>query len=566
MSSKMSGVEDRRINIACCLLIVLAVLTNFSAINLTFFTDDPALYGSIAKQLIYKHEFLQLSSYGNDWLDKPHLPFWLIFFSFKLFGISNWSYRLPALICFLGSLAYTYLFTKRFYPILVALMAVLIVSTSLHIIMSNADVRAEPFLMCFIIGAIFHLARLENKFTLPDLILAALLTAFSIMTKGIFLIVPIYGALIGQLLLTKKLSGLFKSRWLILFLINLLFITPEIYALYLQFDLHPQKLVFNRHHVSGLKWFFWDSQFGRFFNGGPIRRSSGNIFFFTHTLLWAYAPWCILFFYAIFKNIQSLIKGVKLNEYYTLSGGLITLLLFSVSGFQLPFYTNILFPLFSIITANSIYTQFAGISGKKFTLTALCTYIIAFPVLIIIIDHFLQPANNGCFIAALIVLGVCCVLIIMIDLIIIQKAFILSCIVMVFTGFFLNFFLQPIIVAYKAEPKAADFVNRRITGTQQIYSLSSSNNGFQFYCNRPVKLADPGEFDNGSIDGNSIFYATQDQIDLLTRKNHPLTVVQSFWNYPHESILPAFINFKTRNSTLQRVYLIRQTGNRRFIK
>ena len=89
------------------LLLVLAILVNLFTINTSFFTDDPGLYGSIAKQLIYKHQFWQLFTYGNDWLDKPHLPFWLVLISFKIFGIHTWTYKLPALLCFLLSLLYT---------------------------------------------------------------------------------------------------------------------------------------------------------------------------------------------------------------------------------------------------------------------------------------------------------------------------------------------------------------------------------------------------------------------------------------------------------------------------
>jgi len=53
------------------LLFILALIVNFSGIGQKFFTDDPALYASIAKNLIYKKDFLQLFTYNQDWLDKP---------------------------------------------------------------------------------------------------------------------------------------------------------------------------------------------------------------------------------------------------------------------------------------------------------------------------------------------------------------------------------------------------------------------------------------------------------------------------------------------------------------
>src|ERR1700740_2110099 len=111
------------------LLFVLALMVNFSGFNLGFFTDDPGLYASISKNLLYRKEFFELFTYNQDWLDKPHFPFWMVLLSFKLFGISVWAYRLPALLFFLLTLRYTYLFSKKFYGEHIGWIAVLIVAT-----------------------------------------------------------------------------------------------------------------------------------------------------------------------------------------------------------------------------------------------------------------------------------------------------------------------------------------------------------------------------------------------------------------------------------------------------
>src|SRR5947209_617937 len=83
------------------LLFVLALVVNFAGINVKFFTDDPGLYASISKNLLNRHDFFELFTYDQNWLDKPHFPFWMVLISFKLFGISAWAYRLPALLFFL---------------------------------------------------------------------------------------------------------------------------------------------------------------------------------------------------------------------------------------------------------------------------------------------------------------------------------------------------------------------------------------------------------------------------------------------------------------------------------
>jgi 4-amino-4-deoxy-L-arabinose transferase-like glycosyltransferase len=537
------------------LLLVLALIVNFSGINVKFFTDDPGLYAAIAKNLIYKKDLLSLFSYNQDWLDKPHLPFWLVWCSFKLFGISVWAYRLPALMFFILNLVYTYLFSKKYYGIETAIIAVLIVMTSQSILMSNTDVRAEPYLMALVIGSIFHISQLEERFSCTHLLLAALLTACAIMTKGLFVIAAIYGGLAGQFIFKKKLKQLFSFKWLLLFLLTLVFILPEIYALYVQFDTHPEKVVFGRQHVSGIKWFLWDSQFGRFVNSGPITHKSGDVFFFVHTLLWAFAPWCLLFYYAVFKNIKQVFKKRQLAEYYVLSGGLLLLLLFSLSGFQLPFYTNTIFPLFAIITAPYCYKQL-GRFGTKFRKIGLWLYIILLPLAIVLMNYFLQPPGEVFFIVD------CLAMAILVCLIAFQynpgyqKVFMLSCVMALFANFYLNTTLYPQMAAYSGQIAAADFINQNTYKKYHIYSLRTENNVFQFYCNRPVDFIPLEKFNALKVTDSSAFYVNQPSMDILLQSHVKFRLMKAFVNYPQENISLNFINKKARYKALGQVYLI----------
>ena len=537
-------------------VLILAIGVNFAGINAQFFTDDAGLYASIAKNLVYKHEFFQLFTYNRDWLDKPHFPFWCVFFSFKLFGISVWAYRLPALLFFLLSLLYTWLFTRRFYGWQTAIVAVLILATALNTVLSNTDVRAEPYLMGLITGGIYHIARLNERFSLKHLLLAALLTAFAVMTKGIFVAVAIYGALLGQLLLQKQIKSIFQWKWLVLALLTLIFTLPEFYALYVQFDLHPEKTVFGRQHVSGIRWFLWDSQFGRFVNNGPIsRKTPGNIFFYGHTLLWAFAPWCLLFYYAVFKKIKAIYKGKPLPEYFALSGGLLLLLLFSVSRFQLPFYTNAIFPLFAVVTAPVCVDQLSKF-GEKFRLISQWVFILGLPVLVIVLNILLKPWNNFYIISDVLLFGLAGVLIVVKVKGIPHRVFLLSCISVLFAGFYVNTVFVNEIMPYKGQIAAAAYINQNEPNHAQVYVLNAENNLFQFYCNRPVDLLPLEQFGSFVPIAQTVFYANQQTIDQLNRQHAAFKILRVFVDYPKENVLPAFINRNTRMQTLGRVYLL----------
>jgi 4-amino-4-deoxy-L-arabinose transferase-like glycosyltransferase len=538
------------------LLFVLALAVNFAGIGVKFFTDDPGLYASIAKYLIYKKDIWQLYTYNRDWLDKPHFPFWAIFVSFKLFGISEFAYRLPALLFFMLGLLYTYLFARKYYNREIAIMAVLILLTALNTILGNTDTRAEPYLMGLIIAGIYHIACLEERFSYKDLLLAALFTAFAIMTKGIFVVVAIYGSLIGQLVFQKRLKSLFQAKWLWLIVLTAIFTLPEFYALYIQFDLHPEKTVFGTTHVSGIKWFLWDSQFGRFVNNGPIiRKTSGSIIFYVHTLLWAFAPWCLLFYYAVFKNLKAIFQRSAAIEYYALSGGLLLLLLFSVSRFQLPFYTNAVFPLFAIVTAPFCFDQLSKF-GTKFRLISQWAFVILLPAAVIFLHILLKPAGRLFFIVDLVWFGALMLIIAIKIREAHLKVFFFNCTAALFAGFYINAGLYNEILPYKGQIKAAEYLNLKPFSGFHLYVVNAENNIFQFYCKRPVDLVPEGQFNNFKPAEPSIFYVNQRSMDYLKQTHADFKIIRSFLDYPTENIQLNFINKATRDSALGHVYLI----------
>jgi 4-amino-4-deoxy-L-arabinose transferase-like glycosyltransferase len=538
------------------LLFVLALIVNFLGLNVKFFTDDPGLYASIAKNLLHKNAFFQLFTYNRDWLDKPHFPFWAILLNFKLFGVSAWAYRLPALLFFVLSLVYTYLFARKYYGWEIAMVAVLILMTSLHVMMSNTDVRAEPYLMGLLMGSIYHISRLGERFSFSDFLLTALLTACAIMTKGMFVLVAIYGSLIGQFVFQNKFKQLFRLKWILLVVLTVIFTFPEFYALYIQFDLHPEKTVFGTHHVSGIKWFLWDSQFGRFVNNGPInRKSPGSIFFYLHTLLWAFAPWCLLLYYAIFKNIKEIYLKKKLPEYYALTGGLLLLLLFSLSRFQLPFYTNAVFPLFAVVTAPFCVNQLNKFE-TKFRLIGQWIFVILLPVAILMVTFYLKPAYNLLFVIGGVVLVIIALLIFLKIKEAQKRVFFLNCIAALLVGFYLNTVFYNEIIPYKGQIAAAEYINQNQSDTAQVYTVNAENNIFQFYCKKPVSLFPVEEFNSYKPPGASVFYVNQQSMDYLKKTHADFKIIISFINYPKEPLLPAFINKTTRYSVLDHVYLI----------
>jgi len=532
----------------------LAILINTAGIGIKFFTDDPGLYAVLARTMAQTNNFSDLMYHGRDWLDKPHFPFWVIAVSFKIFGFNTIAYKLPALLFFFMSVAYTFKLTKKFYDQATALIAILLLLTAQHVLISNTDVRAEPYIMGLLVGSVYHFYKVKERFRFTDILLAALFAACAVMTKGIYLLIPIGIAIIGNYLFKKDYKGLFSWKWLLAVILVCLFTLPEIYTLYIQFDLHPEKVVFNHTGISGIHWFLWDSQFGRFNNNSYIRNGHGSIFFFLHTLLWAYAPWAIIFFYALLKNIRQIIKGIPQPEYVCISGGLLMLLIFSISKFQLPFYTNILFPFFSVITAVFIRRLTAGAEFKFFRITQ---YILSGLLLLILVLLNIIFAPEYAWVGLLII-AVLCLLVYYIFKTggpAYQPVLLFTCCAVIAVNSWIIAIVYPTLVRYRGDVSSAAYINQHYPGQPLITNVST--NGLDFYLHQPVNTFTNPDTLNTPGFKNKLILTDQNTIGQLKKNHIQFTYLQTFWNYPNENLTPTFLVKANREKALNQLFLIR---------
>ncbi len=466
------------------ILIALAVFANFAPLFVTIIGGDGTLYASISKTMALNNDYVNLYAEGRDWLDKPHFPFWITAFSFEVFGIYGWSYKLPGILFLMMGAWYTYLFGKKLYNKQTGLVAALILLTAEHILLSSNDVRAEPYLTGLIIGSVYHFVCLHERYRLKDLLLASLFAACAVMTKGIFALLPIGGAILGHLALRRELKSLLQPRWFAAVACTLLFILPELYCLWLQFDQHPEKVVFGQTGVSGVRFFFWDSQFGRFFNTGPIK-GKGDPSFFIHTSLWAFLPWSILMFIAVGKRFSKFKK--RGLEWYSFFAAMLTFLLFSLSRFQLPHYLNIVFPFFAVLTADYLLSlKTAQVQQRILTLqTVLVILLIAGGVLL---QVFYQPTRSGW-----ILLGIggaaTAYFIYRKGQPATRKAIVLSALGITVINLYLFWILYPDLLKYQAGSEAAFIANSKYPGVK-VVQYKQASYPLEFYTKAPVSKID----------------------------------------------------------------------------
>lgn len=534
-------------------LATVGILLNAAGLFPPILEPDGTLYASIAKVMAQSGDFVNLYAVGTDWLDKPHFPFWVTAASFRIFGINTVAYKFPALLFFVASVGYTYLFARLTYPKLVAQVATLVLLTAFHGVLSNFDVRAEPYLMGLIMGAVYHFWR--GRGNSLHLLLGSLFTGCALMTKGVFVLVPIGAGLVLHWLLTGQWRELLKPRWYLAVALSFLFTIPEIYCLYEQFDLHPEKVVFGGKNVSGVRFFFWDSQFGRFFNTGPIK-GAGDKLFFVHTLLWAFLPWSLPLYVGVGQALAGLVRRQRaLPEYVSLGSGLATFALFSLSGFQLPHYMNIVFPFFAILTAQFLVSLTpAALHRWTIGQTVLGLILVGLSIGLLLIA---QPNQIG-----LVVGWVVAITLITFTLLrstnlrslvgrMVGTMLVLACV--------LNLSIYPTLMQYQAGMTAARYVNDQPGLAQRPTLLYMPGTGvgggsfwsYEFYASGPTRyVRSDSALRLWVRPGPQRVFTTTEFADALVARGFGIRRVAVFPYYHVSQLSYAFLNRDTRAGTL----------------
>ncbi len=511
---------------------------------------DGALYASIAKNIVVKNDWLNLYVRGSDWLDKPHLPFWIIAISFKLLGISSFAYKLPSFAFGLVGAYYCYLFARELFNEKVALISALITLTPLHFLISTFDVRAEIYLMCFCIAAIYHFFN-AKEICNWHLLAGSIFSACAVMTKGIFILVPLFAGFIIYWVLTKQIQQIFKPKWWIAILLIVIFISPELYSLYQQFDLHPEKLVFGQHNVSGIKFFFWDSQFGRFFNTGPIK-GKGDSSFFLHTLVWAFLPWSVLLYAAVVNLFKK--KNETPTAYILVwSTALVTFLIFSLSKFQLPHYIIIIFPQLAIITA----VYLVNLKEKSIKIFFIIQNVIYITVSLLLILLALWYKVNFSAICVVVLVIILLVSFVVVNGKSVKTIIIRGVLTAAGLSIFLWLFFYPSLLNYQSGMQAANWLNQKYPALKPKVLLETDAFSFDLYTEAEVDyLWSYTQLKDINKQHGLIIYLSE--IDLPTvQKNYKAKILKTFYYYRITKLKAKFINYKTREQTLKRFYLVK---------
>jgi 4-amino-4-deoxy-L-arabinose transferase-like glycosyltransferase len=75
--------------------------------------DEPR-YAQVAREMLARHDYITPILWGQPWLEKPALYYWRAMFSFREFGVHDWSARLPSASFAFILITLIYLHIRRF--------------------------------------------------------------------------------------------------------------------------------------------------------------------------------------------------------------------------------------------------------------------------------------------------------------------------------------------------------------------------------------------------------------------------------------------------------------------
>ncbi len=356
------------------LLFSLLALVYAIGLFVPLMDNDSAHHAVIALRMYLTGDYVSLIDHGKDYLDKPHLHFWLAAWSYSIFGVTGFAYKLPSfLFTILGTYS-TFRLGKSLYNAETGRLAALITASAFAYILANNDVRMDAILTASIIFSTWQLVAWVQHKKAINAVGAALGLALGFCTKGhIGVVIPAAGVFF-YILYRKDWKSFYHPQLLLILLSFAVFIAPVVYCYYLQFDLHPEKLIRGESGRSGVEFILWKQNFERFQGDSFGADGKNDYLFFFHSFLWAFAPWSLLAFLAFFRRLKSF--ATRQWEWLTLATFAAMLLLMTFSGFKLPHYLTIIFPATAVLTAAYLMEERAkgkSLKGLLITQVVLCT-------------------------------------------------------------------------------------------------------------------------------------------------------------------------------------------------
>lgn len=538
--------------------IVLAII-HFTAVRVDVMDVDAAQYAEMSREMLERSNWLELYDRGRDYLDKPPFLFWASAFSMKLFGVSNFGYKLPSILLALWAIFGTYRLARLLYDEGTARMAAFILGCCQGMFLMTNDVRTDTILMSFTITAIWLLKEWDLYGRFRDLCLGAAAIACGMMTKGpVALMVPVF-CFASDWALKREWRKFFRPHYLLALLVIGILLVPMSIGLYQQFDAHPEKIIDGKTGTSGLKFFFWTQSFGRI-TGENTWDNGAPFGFLFENMLWSFLPWIALFSVAMLIAVKDLVlQGFRLRpgqEWMTVGGFILAYLSLASSNYQLPHYIFVAFPLAAIMVAALLKQFFDGRYPVLYRVMKYLQLLVGALLLVASLLTFTFVFEAGSVWLVLWVSCVACWLVVVVHKRIRGKIFWYGAVAILAANIFMTNHFYYRLLGYQAGSNLGRVILVKDIPADKIIlaDISDPLDAMHFYARRAVvQRTDTLP----PVRRGDYWVTTADCISDVQRRGFDVDVIDQGLYYKVSELTPEFLNPATRAQTLKQYYFVR---------
>src|SRR5450432_3331946 len=272
------------------LILLLWTVIYFASIFTPPLLDDvDTIHAEAAREMVLRHDWVTLYTDGIRYLEKAPLMYWSVAASYEIFGVHDWSTRLPLMLGVLALLLATYVLGTRAYGERGGFYSAVVLATCLGpYIFTRFQLPDIIVGLWMALSALFFLRSLDQE--RPSRWVCwgfAATCALNVLTKSLIgLVVPL-GAIFLYLLITGNLLRILRLR---LFSSSLVFLVIAAPWHILAAMRNPSQGA-----VKGFLWFYFvNEQFLRYMNKRvPLGYDTVPLLIFWGlTILWL-APWMV---------------------------------------------------------------------------------------------------------------------------------------------------------------------------------------------------------------------------------------------------------------------------------
>ncbi|HSQ56315.1 MAG TPA: glycosyltransferase family 39 protein, partial [Gemmata sp.] len=279
---------------------------------------------------------------------KPVMLYWLMRASYDMFGVSEWSARLPSALAACLAVLLTYELARRMFSSATALLSGVVLTSVVQFGLLSHAATPDATLLLFTVLTYLAFWVGHTNDSRGWWIPTAAACGLAMLTKG-----PVGVALPGLVIFlyfawNRELARLLDRRILWAGLVFLLVAGPW------------YGLVANETRGEWLKAFFGNENVNRFMN--PMDGHSGDVWFYAIAILVMFAPWSVVIGLAMWYGVQGTHNRASEGKSSTITPEirahrclvcwvLSYFLFFSAAATKLPNYIFPLYPALAILTA-----------------------------------------------------------------------------------------------------------------------------------------------------------------------------------------------------------------------